>query len=431
MWFEDRPGRKLPFYARWRLGRRKDFRRFETPKERAEFATAWAERRELYGKEAPMVSPRQVELWAEFARRTGDADPLEVAAFWVKMRGIAGGNLLAPAGVARFHEIKAAAAMAAASAAGKPPPTAPVNGHRALHLRRFSDAFTDRRLKEVTSADIRHWLYGRQSAAGATISPPLLRNPDHPDGRFEPVTLVHHLRSVSMMFDVLRAERLVDHNPCEAVEEPPIPEKERPILTPRQAFDLFKENRATSAIGPLAAEAFGGLRFSSAARLTPERVKKDLRGLELPGPDHKSKRRKFRQGHPHNLWSFLDAADAAAWDFDLHTYNLAKRAAFARAHLKPPGPAADAAEAAQVAALRNVLRYSFATYLLALTNNAPLVARLMQHRHTSTTEIYEGRATQADAVLYFSITHETTALTWEAFLATAATAQPAELIRST
>ncbi len=428
MWFEHRPGRDKPFLARWRVGKGKETQGFETEPERTEFAAAWAKRRELYGKQALTVAPRRLEVWDEFDRRTAGADPLQVADFWLKMRGVAGGNLLVPQALERFREIKAAAA--AANAGPDTQPQAPVNGHRSLHLRRFAESFPTRRLNEILPADVRQWLYGKQNALGAPTSPPLLRNPDRADGRFEPVTLVHHLRSVSMMFDVLRTERLVDHNPCEAVEEPNIPEKERPILTPRQAFDLFKENRDTSTIGPLAAEGFGGLRFTSAARLTPDRVKKDLRGLELPGSDHKSKRRKFRQGHPHNLWSFLEAPPASAWDFDLHSYNLAKRAAFARAHLKPPGPAADEAERDQVAALRNVLRYSFATYLLALTANAPLVARLMQHRHTSTTEIYEGRAELASAILYFGITYERTALTWEEFVTAAAAAQPAELVRN-
>ncbi|MBM3855605.1 MAG: hypothetical protein FJ399_21045, partial [Verrucomicrobia bacterium] len=44
-----------------------------------------------------------------------------------------------------------------------------------------------------------------------------------------------------------------------------------------------------------------------------------------------------------------------------------------------------------------VWRHSFASYLLAKTKSLPTVGYLMQHRHTTTTEIYEGVAKEADA----------------------------------
>lgn len=83
---------------------------------------------------------------------------------------------------------------------------------------------------------------------------------------------------------------------------------------------------------------------------------------------------------------------------------------------------------AQVRGLCNVLRYSFASYLMALTNNPPYVARLMQHKHTSTTDIYEGVATAQDARLYFSITRAGVLLPWETFVARAATAKVEALL---
>lgn len=416
MWFEQRAGRELPFIARWRYsGGKKDSRSFATESERADFSKAWSARRVEHGRQAVTVHPKQLEVWQEFAARTGGADPLAVADFWLKMRGIAGGNLTVADGVKRFHEIRASRIVAKDTTT-----------HRRLHLRRFQEHYGDRRLAEITPELVRLWLFGQPGAKPPR--PPLLRNPDRADGIFSPTSLLHHLRTLSLFFDILMRERLVDSNPCEAVEEPTIPEKDRPILTPRQAFDLFAANLGTDVIGPLAVESFGGLRFTSAARLTLDRIKKDQRGLELPGALHKSGKRKFRQGHPLNLWAWLDATPDTAWAYDQHGYNLAKRAAFARAHLKPSGPAAGATEREQVQAMRNILRYSFATYLLALTRDAPLVARLMQHKHTSTTEIYEGVATSADAVLYFSLTPTTIALGWTGFLAHCATVKTADLM---
>ena len=99
MWFEQRRGQPLPWLARWRVGKQRDGRAFKTEKERADFADAWAKRRTLYGKQAQHVAPRRLEVWEEFDRRTGGADPLKVADFWLKMRGEAEGNLLVPSGV--------------------------------------------------------------------------------------------------------------------------------------------------------------------------------------------------------------------------------------------------------------------------------------------------------------------------------------------
>ncbi len=415
MWFEERPGREKPFIARWRYsGGKKDSRAFEKETERAEFATAWSSRRTEHGRQAVSVHPKQLEVWQEFAARTGDADPLEVADFWVKMRGIAGGNLTVAEGITRFHEIRANRVVARDTAS-----------HRRLHLRRFGEHFGKRRLAEITPELVRLWLFGRPEAKPPKA--PLLRNPDRPDGVFSPTSLLHHLRSLALLFDILRRERLVDVNPCDAVEEPAIPEKERPVLTPRQAFDLFSANLGTAVTGPLAVECFGGLRFTSAARLTLDRIKTAQRGLVLPGVLHKSRRRKYRQGHPLNLWAWLDAAPPASWDYDQHGYSLAKRAAFVAAGLKPAF-ITDLDQAAAVREKRNILRYSFATYLLALTRDAPLVARLMQHKHTSTTEIYEGVAEAADAVLFFSLTPATVALGWEGFLAHCAGVKAADLM---
>ena len=58
-----------------------------------------------------------------------------------------------------------------------------------------------------------------------------------------------------------------------------------------------------------------------------------------------------------------------------------------------------------------------ASYLLAATKSFPLVGYLMQHKHASTTEKYEGMATEADARLVFAMTPEAVAHEWEDFVA--------------
>jgi site-specific recombinase XerD len=65
----------------------------------------------------------------------------------------------------------------------------------------------------------------------------------------------------------------------------------------------------------------------------------------------------------------------------------------------------------------NVLRDSFASYLLALTKDMGKVGYLMQHTRSSTTEGYEGIATEAEAKLVMAMTPEAVKLNWEEFLA--------------
>lgn len=416
MWFETLSYGEKPFRARWRLAGKKHSRTFKSAADRATFAAAWEKRRAELGKALASVNPKRVAVWDEFDRITDGADPIEVARFYARLKGVAGGQLTVPDGIARFWEIYGAGKKVSRD----------TKTHRELHLRRFAEAYGTKRLNEILPADVRFWLFGNPERKQR----PLLVNPERADGVFSPTSQLHHLRSVSLMFDVLKRERLVDYNPCEAVEEPTIPEKERAILTPRQAFELFRANAELPVSGPLAVEAFGGLRFTSAARLTLEHIKGTLRGLEMPAALHKTRRRKFRQGHPLNLWSWIDDAPHGAWGYELSTYNLAKRAAFVRAKLKPPTTESEA-EREKVRGLRNVLRYSFASYLMALTNNPPLVARLMQHKHTSTTEIYEGVATREDAVLYFSVTRAAVKLPWAKFTARAAKKKADDLLPAT
>jgi site-specific recombinase XerD len=76
------------------------------------------------------------------------------------------------------------------------------------------------------------------------------------------------------------------------------------------------------------------------------------------------------------------------WQMSLRQYAEAKKHGRIRSGVETP---------------HNVWRHSFASYLLAKTKSLPTVGYLMQHRHTTTTEIYEGVAKEADAAVYFGI----------------------------
>ncbi len=183
---------------------------------------------------------------------------------------------------------------------------------------------------------------------------------------------------------------------------PPVDEEDPDVLTPREVFDLLRANRDQPVVGRLVFELFGGLRSSSVARLTPEHVKRDVKGIRLPGALHKSRKTKFRQGQPDVLWQWVDHAGEAMWtEVTQKNYDERKRDAFVRAGVRNPG---------------NILRTSFVSYMLALTKSVPRVAYLAQHTRLQTTEIYEGVATEADAKLVMAMGPAAVAMEWERFV---------------
>lgn len=144
MWFETRAGNPLPFLARWRLpGGRKDSQAFETERDRAAFAEAWAQKRKNYGRAAVHVSPRDAEALAEFRKITGGADLLTVARDWLKWRGVTEGGLLIKDAVRKYREAMSGGGASAESSA-----------QRDLHLERLVNAFPDGTLADLNAEAI-------------------------------------------------------------------------------------------------------------------------------------------------------------------------------------------------------------------------------------------------------------------------------------
>lgn len=373
MWYELREGGDQPFVARWRLpGGAKDSAKFSSARERAEFAGVWLSRRAAFGRAALTVSPREAEALAEFRRITDGADLVTVARDWVRWRGVAEGRLPLDRAIRDYKTALAGRALAKDSV-----------GHRDLHLRRFGEAFAGRSLAEVTGEGVAAWLTGlRDPASGEPMG-----------GK----TRLSHRATVNRFFVHAVAARWVDRNPCDAVPVPVVDESESVnIFTVEQAAHLFAVNRGALCIGRLALEAFGGLRFSSAARLRGEDIAREERGVVLPGPKHKSGRRHYVEGWPDNLWAWIEHAPEAGWEISARMYLDHKRRAFERAGLKGEGADAEA--------MRNVLRHSFATYHVAMLRDVKLTALLLTHRNPAMLwQHYRGRATQPQGKAYFEI----------------------------
>lgn len=385
MWYEQRDGRDQPFIARWRLpGGAKDSRAFASAKERGEFAATWLARRKEHGIAAVLASPREVETWREFARLTGGANPLDVAQFWLRMRGIVDGKLTVADAIKRFVEAQAGRSLSPDSVS-----------HRNLHLERFADAHGKKQLHEITGAVVAEWIRGLKSERGG-------------GGAMSATSKAHHRATVNRLFAHAVAARWIDVNPCASVPVPDAEEKETVnILTVEQARELFTANKSALCLGRLALEAFAGLRYTSAARVHLADIDHKEKGIVLPGRKHKTGRRHYVDGFPANLWAWLAVAPEEGWDLNQRLYLNAKRRAFERANLKPeqePRALATPEEKAQLDAMRNVLRHSFATYHLAAFRDAPKTAVLLTHRNPSMLyQYYKGRASEAAGKAYFEI----------------------------
>jgi site-specific recombinase XerD len=232
----------------------------------------------------------------------------------------------------------------------------------------------------------------------------------------ELLTVRHHLIAVKTFFRRCWREGWIERDPTLPIVLPQIEEKDVNVIQVRDAFEFFKVNRDHRSIGRLALEAFGGLRYTSAGKIRKEDIRWERRGIEMPSTKHKSRKRKFRQGHPACLWEWLRHAPAECWDLDLRQYREDKREMHVLSRMRPMILKTDA-DREKARQLKNVWRHSFASYLLAKAKEYAPIAYLMQHARATTTEIYEGVADELDAVWYFSITPKSVLLSWDDFCA--------------
>lgn len=363
-------GRAKPFFVRHGSRDSRKLESFASEQERNDTADKLAGATTEHGTEILGFDAAELREYREFRARC--AAPLaELEALWARDQA------------AKTLTVETAATRYMALWTGKEP----AFRHVRLHMKRLTGHFGAMSLASL-STDLLRDFNER------------LRNPE--DGKpMSDVTKRDHLKNWNSFFVRCVLERWIQFNPCDLITLPTVDEKDRDILTPRQIFDLLKANRDRPVVGKLAFELFGGLRSSSAARLMPEHVKRESKGIRLPGAKHKSGKAKFRQKHPDALWAWYDHSQPALWEVTAGVYDERKHDAFTRANVDNPG---------------NVLRNSFITYMLAFTNDPPLVSRLAQHSSLKMLEIYEGVATEQDAALVMRMTPEAVGMEWAEFV---------------
>lgn len=228
------------------------------------------------------------------------------------------------------------------------------------------------------------------------------------------LTRRHHLVSLKTFFRRCWREGWIERDPTLPIVLPQVQEEDVNVIPVADAFRFFQVNRDHRAIGRLALEAFGGLRYTTAGKLVYSDLKFERRGIEMPAAKHKSRKRRFRQGQPSNMWAWALHAPRACWDLTIRQYRDEKKEMLCMAGLRPMVLKSDA-DRARADELKNVWRHSFASYLLAKTKDYAPIAYLMQHARATTTEVYEGVADELCAIRYFSITPQSVLMTWNDF----------------
>lgn len=359
-----------PFLLRWSVDGVSKSQSFATEAEREAAARALADKREQHGAEILNFDPREWRRWLEFKARAGDVDPFDILHEWQAQCG----NSALPA--ASLKVADAVEQYVAFRAEGKL--SADTRRHIDKHVReRFGLTHAGERLRDITAEKVATWLKSLRSSKGANKGKPV-----------EALTRRHHRKDLNTFFDFCVTKGWLSKNPCELVPVPHVEEEDVELMTVEEGRALFAANEHLPVAGRLALEAFGFLRASSAGRIERDHINFAERGLRMPGAEHKSRKAKFRQGHPDNLWAWLNRAPDATWDISPSQYRWEKRTAFSRAGLRNSD---------------NRLRKTCLSAHLAWLKNQPLTSYLAQHRHMSTTDIYLGVMTEANGRAWFQI----------------------------
>lgn len=250
------------------------------------------------------------------------------------------------------------------------------NYYRAIRnmLDRFLAAFPGSLVLSLTAQDARSWVAGLNYA---------------------PVTIKNHRTTLKCFFNWCVQRGYARENIFKAVPVPDVILPEPEFLTVDQLRLVLGTaiKSCPDALPYLVLQAFGGLRASACAKLDVQNVKFAQRGILIRADMAKNKRRIFVDGHPDNLWEWLEFARRIAPEgfeltkrqYDRRKDQIARLSKFRMPH--------------------NALRHSFCTYHVAKFGDAGKTATLLTHRGNVALlyEHYRGNATREEGEQYFSI----------------------------
>lgn len=347
--------RNLPHGVFWRTNGKRNSKYFDTKAKSVVFAKSLAKEKDRHGKLALSWSPREFQEWKLFKERINGADLEEVAKIWDRYGVNAGGKQISEM-IDQFYAEKESEGIAHATLM-----------KYKKHLERFRVEFGDYRLDSVSPRDLWSFLQ---------------------DLNFAPSTVKTHRKSIGNLYSWAMEREYCMTNPSKLVKDKQ-EFKDIEILTVDQGKQFFEANRDTVAIGRFALEAFGCMRFSSAKRLVFSDINWEEKGITLPADRIKTRRRKYVDGYPENMWQWLKHAPDECWDLTERQFQHEKVKAFERADIPHP---------------HNCFRHSGCTYHYAAFKNPGLTAILMTHTNLQTMEqYYRGRATQKQGLAWFNI----------------------------
>lgn len=231
----------------------------------------------------------------------------------------------------------------------------------------FVGQFGHMRLNEPRTEDVAAWLKSLNLEAAGTYN--------------------NYRKSVSAFFAAAVKAKHRGDNPCKTIDERADGGEEVGILTVPQLAQLFHtaqtfedgrgEKRFAIALRRLALEAFAGVRYSSACRLTAEDVNIEDKGIRHTARSIKTRKRQYIEGYPELLWDWLRIAPLDT-NLTERQYLKLKSDLFFEAGVPHP---------------HNCLRHSFATYHLASRPNPGQTAYLLCHRNQNKLwDHYKGNA---------------------------------------
>lgn len=375
--FNDARGK--PFYVRWTSPSgaltKRPLVSFSTERERNDRAEELAKAKENEGESITDFNIADLKALRALKQLMGPSDTLSKV---VEVWRLYGYNK--DFGISVSHAIKRYAELRA-----KEGLSADTYRHDKVILGRFEETYGNYSMAAIRSSHVEEWMDALKEEYG-----------------FGAMTIRNHRKHVSTLFERAMLKEWCARNPCAAAPVPVVDDKDKKILTIRDAFQLLKANIDNPVTPKLALEMFGGLRCSSVEQITKDHVRFEDRGIYMPGPLHKTRKKKYRQGHPSVLWSWLDAAPESTWtEITPANYDDRKREAFIKAGVQNPG---------------NVLRNSCVSHFLAIKKDYGVVGYMMQHSSQNITAGYEGVASEKDAELYMALTPEMVRLSFEEFV---------------
>lgn len=347
-----------PFAVQWRVDGKRKTKTFPTKEARETFASTLARDVKLHGVTAYRLNEDEARAWRSFVARVGDANLEDIANHWLaSVRKTSSANVKqAFAGYLKEKEAEGISEGA--------------QSHIKKWVGRFVDGFGDRDAAAITREDVSGWVRSLDCA---------------------PATRRGHLIKLRSFFSWLIECDKLEKNPCAGVKSPKLIDAEVGIYTLEQGCALFEKNagQPRELLGRMALEAFAGLRFSSAQKITAADIKFAERGIVLPAASIKTERRQFIDGLPDNLWEWLKWSQPENWTMTPRQYLEAKSLARVRADLPE---------------IRNALRHSFCSYHIAAHKDASRTSVILCH--TSPAMLwrhYRGNATEADGLAWFKI----------------------------